>query len=309
VSAVEPHRLKVGLYIPNGDGSMSPVVKRWRDIREHSMLAEQVGFDSVWVADHMIFDFEGEPVQGRWECWTVLAGIAEATTRVEIGPLVTCVGFRNPALLAKMAETVDEISDSRLVLGLGAGWHEPEFVTYGFPYDRRASRFEEAFEIIYPLIRQGEADYTGIYVSAPNCHLRPRGPRNGGIPIMVGTDGPRLLRLAAKHADSWNTTWTRSVDELLPRLAALDAACAEVGRDPASIGRSCCVHLDFDGAQGLWSMEGTKPPNPRDLDEAVEFLAGYAETGIDHVMLWLDPGTLHSVEQAGRVIERLRAGA
>src|SRR5680860_494369 len=188
---VNPAELKVGLYIPNGDGSMTTTARHWSDILQLSVAAEAAGLDSVWVADHMIFDVPHVEIQCLWECWTSLAAIAQATSTVEIGPLVSCAGFRNPALLAKMAETVDEISGGRLVLGLGAGWHEPEFTTYGFPYDHRASRFEESFEIISQLIRKGEVDFTGEFVSAPGCTLRPRGPRGGAMPIMVGTDGPR----------------------------------------------------------------------------------------------------------------------
>jgi alkanesulfonate monooxygenase SsuD/methylene tetrahydromethanopterin reductase-like flavin-dependent oxidoreductase (luciferase family) len=308
VEPVSPQNLKVGFYIPHGDGSMTTTAKHWSDILELSLAAEQAGLDSVWVADHMIFDFPDVEIQGRWECWTVLAAIAQATSRVEIGPLVSCLGFRNPALFAKMAETVDEISGGRLILGVGAGWHEPEFTTYGFPFDHRASRFEESFDIVRELIRNGEVDYTGQYVSAPNCKLRPRGPRNGALPIMVGTDGPRLLKLAAKYADGWNTTWSRSVDEVLPRIAALDAACDDMGRDPATIGRSCCVHLDLPDAEGVWMHTGLVPPNPRTISQAAEFLASYADAGVDHVMLWLDPCTVDAVVQVGQVVARLRGG-
>ncbi|CAN5553379.1 LLM class F420-dependent oxidoreductase [soil metagenome] len=304
---VNPQALKVGLYIPNGDGTMSPTAKRWKDVLALTVAAESAGLDSVWVADHMIFDYPDTPIQGRWECWSVLAAMAQATTRIEIGPLVTCAGFRNPALLAKTAETVDEISNQRLVLGLGAGWHEPEFVSYGFPYDRRASRFEEQFQIIYNLIRQGHVDFTGEFESAPNCYLRPRGPRGATMPIMIGTDGPRLLKVAARYADIWNTTWTHSVDEVLPRIAALDAACDNVGRDPESIARSCCVFLDLDDAEGVWYSGGISTPNPRNVNQAAEFLASYAEAGISHVMLWLDPGTLDSVELAGEIVAALRS--
>ena len=305
---VSPQNLKVGLYIPNGDGSMTTTARHWSDILRLSVAAEAAGLDSVWIADHMIFDFPDVEIQGRWECWTILAAIAQATATVEIGPLVSCVGFRNPALLAKMAETVDEISGGRLVLGLGAGWHEPEFTTYGFPYDHRASRFEESFEIIRQLIRSGEVDFTGTFVSAPNCKLRPRGPRAGKIPIMVGTDGPRLLKLTAKYADEWNTTWSRSVAEVLPRLAALDAACDIMNRDPATITRSCCVYLDFPGAVGVWTAAGMQTPNPLNVKQAADVLVSYADAGVDHVMLWLDPCTTGAVELAGEAVKLLRTG-
>jgi alkanesulfonate monooxygenase SsuD/methylene tetrahydromethanopterin reductase-like flavin-dependent oxidoreductase (luciferase family) len=286
---------------------MTPTAFRWKDVLELAVAAERAGLDSIWVADHMIFDFPDVPIQGRWEAWTLLSAIAQATSRVEIGPLVACAGFRNPALMAKMAETLDEVSDGRLILGLGAGWHEPEFTTYGFPYDHRASRFEEQFHIIYNLIRHGEVDFTGTYESAPNCHLRPRGPRNGQLPIMVGTDGPRMLQLAAKHADIWNTTWTRSVDEALPRLAALDAACDNTGRDRDSIARSCCVFVDLPGAVGVWLNGKVSEPKPMTVRETADFLAAYAAAGVGHVMLWTDPFTVESIETIGEVIKELRS--
>lgn len=307
VKSIEANELKVGLYIPHGDGKMSPGIHRWADTLALTQAAEAAGLDSVWVADHMIFQFDDLPTEGRWECWTMLAALAAATSRVEIGPLVSCMGFRNPALLAKMAETVDEISNGRLVLGVGAGWHEPEFTTYGFPFDYRASRFEEAYAIMYGLLKDGEVDFTGRYFDVQGCKLRPRGPRAGSLPIMVGTDGPRLLRLAARTADIWNTTWTRSVDEILPRLAALDAACDEVGRPRESIERSACIHLDLPGAKGVWSATGTSTPNPLTKSEAAEHLMTYASAGVGHLMLWLDPCTDEAVHQAGEIVQELRS--
>ena len=304
---VAPADLKVGMYISQGDGVWSQYAKHWDEILELALLAEQVGLDSVWISDHMIFDFDGVPIQGRWECWTILAAIAARTSAITLGPLVSCTGFRNPALLAKMAETVDEISHGRLVLGLGAGWHEPEFTTYGFPFDHRASRFEEAFAIIDGLITDGFVDYTGAYESAPNCYLRPRGPRNGDLPIMIGTDGPRLLELTAQKADGWNTNWTRTADEVEPRLQTLLTACDKNGRDPDTIGKSACVLLDLEGASGVWSPKGTSVPAPLSTTEAAERLASYAQVGIDHVMLWLDPDAPAGVEIAGQVVQALRS--
>ena len=307
MSEIAPADLKVGIYISQGDGVWSQYAKHYDQILELAMLTEAVGLDSVWISDHMIFDFEGVPIQGRWECWTLLAAIAARTSTVTLGPLVTCTGFRNPALLAKMAETVDEISHGRLVLGLGAGWHEPEFTTYGFPFDHRASRFEEAFAIIDGLITDGHVDFQGTYESAPNCYLRPRGPRPGDLPLMIGTDGPRLLELTAEKAGGWNTNWTRLPEEVTPRLAALRSACEKVGRDPETIGKSACVMLDLDGASGVWSPKGTSVPAPLSINAAADRLAGYARLGIDHVMLWLDPDAPSGVEQAARVVAALRA--
>lgn len=306
MTPVDPQNLKVGLYLPNGDGKMSPGIHRWSDVLRLAQKTEETGLDSVWVADHMIFRLNDEPVEGRWECWQMLAAIAAVTSRVEIGSLVTCMAFRNPALLAKIAETTDEISDGRVILGVGAGWHEPEFTSYGYPYDHRASRFEEAFQILHDMIRTGESDFHGLYYTTDRAALRPRGPRNGRIPIMVGTDGPRLLQLTAQYADIWNTTWTSSVEEVRPRLAALDAACEQTGRDPDSIGRSCCIFVDVEGAKGVYTQYGISTPNPRSAQGVAELLGSYADAGVDHLMVWLDPYTEEAIEKLAEGVRVLR---
>lgn len=288
--------LKIGLYIPNGDGPMGNGVAHWSDVLRLAQTAETVGFDSIWVADHTLFRFEGVPTHGRWECWSILSALAAATSRVEIGPLVTCMAFRNPALLAKIAETVDEISGGRLILALGAGWHEPEFTSYGYPFDHRASRFEEGFRIVHDLIKTGRSDFQGHYVATNDCELRPRGPRPGGMPIMIGTNGERLLRLTAQYADSWNTTWIRHPHELIPLREAVDAACESVGRDPATLERTACVFLDLPNFNGRWSWNDPQSPEPVQPEQAAERLSRFAEEGLSHVMLWLDPCTEAGIE-------------
>ena len=274
-----------------GDG-----VSHWKDVIALARKAEAIGFDSVWVADHTVFRFEGVPTHGRWECWSVLAALAAATDRVEIGPLVTCMGFRNPALLAKIAETVDEISGGRLTLALGAGWHEPEFTSYGYPFDHRASRFEEGFHIVRDLVRTGRADFQGAFSSVNDCELRPRGPRPNGMPIMIGTNGPRLLRLTAQYADSWNTTWIRHPHQVPPLRDAVDAACLSVDRDPATLERTACVFLDLPNLTGRWSWNEPQPPEPLEAAAAAERIHGFAEEGLSHIMLWLDPCTEAGIE-------------
>jgi alkanesulfonate monooxygenase SsuD/methylene tetrahydromethanopterin reductase-like flavin-dependent oxidoreductase (luciferase family) len=309
--------LKVGLYIPNGDGYMSGTINRWSDVLAMATAAEDAGFDSVWVADHMIFRFsENEEPQSRWECWSLLAGLATVTKRMEVGPLVNCMSFRNPGLLAKIAETVDEMSDGRLILAIGAGWHEPEYTGFGFPFDHRYSRFEESFTMLYDLLRTGKSNFQGTYYQANEGELRPRGPRPNRIPLMIGTQGERMLRLTAKYADAWNTTWIASVEELGPLIAAVDAACAEVGRDPASLERSACVYLDMPerigrfprnstGGTGWSSNPEFVPPPARTPAENAEALRDYARAGLSHVMLWLDPSTPAGVTAFGEVLHLL----
>lgn len=304
--------LKVGLYIPNGDGYMSGSINRWSDVLAMAAAAEAAGFDSVWVADHLIFRFaDDEESQSRWECWSLLAGLAVATRRVEIGPLVSCMSFRNPGLLAKIAETVDEMSDGRLIMAVGAGWHEPEYTMFGFPYDHRASRFEEGFAVLHQLLRTGRGNFDGTYYQAVDGEVRPRGPRPNKIPLLVGTNGERLLRLTAKYADGWNTTWIASPDELTPLIAAVDRACAEVGRDRSSLERSACVYLDLADRTGRFGGHVPRhagafvPPPARDAAGNAAALREYAALGLSHVMLWLDPSTPEGVTAFGETLALL----
>src|SRR5215470_16017145 len=164
----------------------------YETIRAIAQQAEEDGFDSIWLADHLFYRNPDEPTRGIWECWTILAALAEATKRVEIGPLVLCNSFRNPSILAKMAATADEVSNGRLILGVGAGWNEPEYQAFGLPFDHRVSRFEEALQILRPLLRDGHVDFTGRYYEARDCEDVPRGPRPQGPPLLVGGEGPRL---------------------------------------------------------------------------------------------------------------------
>src|SRR5690349_22697743 len=168
----------------------------YESIRAITQQAETDGFDSIWLADHLFYRTPGEPTRGIWECWTMLAALAEATQRVEIGTLVLCNSFRHPAILAKMATAVDEVSGGRLILGVGAGWNEPEYQAFGLPFDHRVDRFEEALQILGPLLRDGHVDFAGRYYQARNCEIVPRGPRPEGPPLMVGSEGgPRMLKL------------------------------------------------------------------------------------------------------------------
>src|ERR687893_2015533 len=183
---------------------MAGATPRWSDLAAIARRAEEVGFDSLWVQDHLLFRYPDQEPEGPWESFSLLAALAAVTSRVELGTLVTCVSYRNPALTAKIADTIDEISGGRLILGLGAGWHEPEYAAFGFPYDHRVSRFEEALQIITALLRTGHVDFQGAYYTARDCELRPRGPRPEGPPILVGGSGERMLRIAARYADAWN---------------------------------------------------------------------------------------------------------
>jgi probable F420-dependent oxidoreductase len=262
-----------------------------------------VGFDSLWLYDHLLFRSPGWPEGGVWECWTVLSALAEATHRVALGPLVLCNGFRNPALVAKMATTLDEVSGGRLILGLGAGWNDVEFAALGAPFDHRVDRFEEALQILQPLLRRGQVDFAGSYYAAHSGENKPRGPRPAGPPLLIGAEGSRMLRLVARYADLWNVGFLGMPESLVEPMAALHTACADVGRDPASIEITVLV--------GVCYPEETKVP-PRygedgfvtgSAQELCAVLRGYAQLGVEHVVFDCAPDTaaVHA-----RVAEGLR---
>lgn len=299
--------LKVGLYIPHGEGFMGAGTERWSDVLRMATLAEDAGFDSVWVADHFIFRFPEADEMGRWECWSLLSALAVATKRVEIGPLVSCMSFRNPGLLAKIAETVDEISGGRLNLLVGAGWHQPEYDAFGFPFDHRVSRFEEGFTILRDLLKTGASTLDGRFEHAHDCVIRPRGPRPNEIPLIIGSNGPRMLKLMAEQADGWNTTWVTSPEDLIPLNADVDIACESVGRDPKSLHRSACVFVDTPARTGRNLPTQPGVPPARSAEEIATLFQEYADQGMDHIMLWIDPNNGEGIEEVGRALELLDA--
>ena len=281
---------------------------RWPELREMAHVAEQVGFDSLWVGDHLLYR-RPEGNVGPWEAWSTLAALAETTSRVEIGPLVAATSFHNPAMLAKKAATIDEISGGRLIVGLGAGWNEPEYSAYGFPFDRRASRFEEAFTIIRTLLRDGRIDFDGEFYQARDCELVPRGPRSTGPPLMIGSIGRRLLEFTAPHIDAWNAwhDWFGNTPEgVRPLSAALDEACRAAGRDPAQVARTVTVLVQMAGGKGRRTeLTQPTPPQRGTPDQLAELLKAYARAGVAHVQLVLDPITAASIAEFGQVLEVL----
>lgn len=309
--AVSPTRpLKIGIMLPESEREMAGETAGWTDFRAMAQRTEELGYDSLWFADHLLMHMPDHEPQGAWECWSMLAAMAAVTSRVELGPLVSCTAYRNPALTAKMAETLDEISAGRVILGLGAGWAEPEYRAFGYPYEHRFSRFDEAFTIIRQLLRDGYTDFDGHYYRASECAQRPRGPRPGGMPIMVGTfGGERMLRLIARHADIWNawalTTGNRAAG-VAPLRDAVDAACREVGRDPAALERTVAVMVDFDGAYGRPGQ--TAPSLTGTLQEMADEMLRYAEAGISHVQIYPDPCTVRGIEAFAPVLEILDRG-
>jgi len=301
-----PRRLKVGVELPVAERRARDDVPRWTDILAMARRAEVVGFDSVWVEDHLLLRPEDQEPQGHWECWSVVAALAAATQRVEIGTYVACTAFRNPALLAKMADTVDEISGGRLILGLGAGWNETDFTAFGFPYDHLASRFEEALTIISTLLREGRIDFDGGFYAARECELRPRGPRPVGPPILVGASGPRMLGITARLADAWNGASNTAERYALVRQQ-VDAACVSVGRDPADLDRTVAVLIDYTEGRGI--PNSFNPSRLPPLSGSPENLAGelraLAAAGVSHAIITTIPMTIESIEAFAPVLNLL----
>jgi alkanesulfonate monooxygenase SsuD/methylene tetrahydromethanopterin reductase-like flavin-dependent oxidoreductase (luciferase family) len=326
-------RMKLGMTLPIGVGALGdgkPVP--WTVLRAIAKQGEEVGFDSVMLPDHLLFrrsppgnnpmvDMPEGKSRGIWEAWSILSAVAEATRRVQLGTLVACTGFRNPALLAKMAETLDEISGGRVMLGLGAGWHQPEYEAFGYPFDHRVSRFEEALQILVPLLRQGRVDFQGQYYQARDCELLPRGPRPNGLLIFIGASGPRMLRLVARYADNFDADYQTGPPPVLERLAGLEAACRDVGRDPRTIGRMAATRVALAGGStsgfqvgpakdGIahFDFAGVRfPARLGSVEEVAAHLRAFEEIGIEHLTVnVVDPPGVRGLERFAAVIETLR---
>jgi alkanesulfonate monooxygenase SsuD/methylene tetrahydromethanopterin reductase-like flavin-dependent oxidoreductase (luciferase family) len=299
-----PRPFAIGVQLPEVEREV-----RWRELRAIALTAERVGFDSVWVGDHLLYR-SGNGVRGPWEAWSVMAALAAATDRVQIGPLVAATSFHSPPMLAKKAATVDEISGGRFILGLGAGWNRTEYDAFGFPFDHRASRFEEAFTIIRTLLREGAAHFSGDYYTALDCELVPR-PRPGGPPLMVGSQGPRVLRATLPHVDMWNgwhAWFGNNPNGLKQMMERIDAICVEVGRNPSEVSRTAAIMVQAPGGEGRIygdTEHAGSAPIAGSPEEIADALDGFAMPGLDHVQLVVDPITAESVEWLGRTLEEL----
>lgn len=298
--------VKVGIQLPEVER-----VVPWPELLSMARAAEDLGFDSLWVGDHLLYRRSGVTARGPWEAWSTLAALAATTERIALGPLVASTSFHNPAMLAKKAATIDEISGGRLILGLGAGWNEVEYAAFGFPFDHRVSRFEEAFTIIRTLLREGAIDFRGRYYTLRDCELLPRGPRPEGPPLLVGSVGERMLRITVPHVNSWNV-WFDDFGNSPAGVPALrervDEACREVGRDPATLERTLAVLVALQGEVGR-AYGGDKtvrhPPLRGSPEEVAEVFRAYAREGIGHLQVVLDPITPGAIEELAQVLEIL----
>ena len=276
--------------------------------------AEDVGFDTLWLGDHLLYRYGDGSTRGPWEVWTMLSALAASTSRIRLGPLVAATAFHAPPMLAKLAATVDEISGGRLVLGLGAGWNATEFAAFGFPFDHRISRFEEAFTIVRTLLREGAIDFDGRFFQARDCELLPRPARPGGPPLMVGSVGPRMLEITLPHVQLWNAWYkdsNNSPEGLEPVLRMLDEACRKVGREPAEVERTVAVLVRLPGGTGRVMGDTTQaeiPPVQGTPVEIARRLREYADLGVAEVQLVVDPITAESIQSLAPVLAELDKG-
>lgn len=311
----DTRHLQVGLNLPTWprrDGSHAS----WPEIRRLALDAEALGVDTLWVPDHLLRTLPARPVIGFWECWTILVAAAEATSRIGVGPLVACTGFRNPALLAKMAATLDEVSGGRLVLGLGSGVpaRDASWRTFGFDQDRPVARYAEAVELVVRVLREEQVTFDGRFFRADGARIAPRGPRPDGPPVWVAALGQRTARVAARWGDAIN------VNRALAGTADMEAilgirttACEAVGRDPSTLALTGWARLAIDSNGLAVEREGNLSGTP---DEVAGMLVGFRAAGLRHVTLYPstaeDAGpypalTAAALERFGPFVEALRA--
>lgn len=295
---------KIGVQLPEVERFVP-----WSELIPMAQAAEAVGFDSLWLGDHLLYDLPNGSVRGPWEVWTSLAAIAAVTTRVQIGPLVASVGFHEPAMLAKLAATVDAISGGRLILGLGAGWNEREYRAFGFPFDNRVSRFEEAFGIIRRLLAGEVVDHTGRFYDVAGGQIDPI-LRPGGIPLLVGSTAPRMMSITLPYVQSWNVWWSRfgNTVEGFEREAAMVAEhCELAGRVASEVEATAAVYVQVPGGSGrtMGSDAVVAEPLRGTQQELADQLAAFGAAGCAHLQLVVDPITQASIEWLGGVLELL----
>ncbi|MES2209663.1 MAG: LLM class flavin-dependent oxidoreductase [Chloroflexota bacterium] len=299
--------LEIGLVLPMGESFVDGSTARWAEIRELARRAEEIGFDTVWTADELLWRPSDGQTHGWWECVAMTGAVAATTSRVKVGTWILSALHRNPGLTAKAVETLDEICGGRFVFGLGSGHSGRQAHAFGLPEDHVYGRFEEAVEIIVPLLRHGRASFEGTFHAARDLEHRPVGPRPGRIPIMIGAKGPKMLRLAALHADiwSWYVEERSDLEEFGPRLAALEEACLAVGRDPTTIGKSAGIVVEPTSVSGAAKVLGT--PLRGSAEEVADGLRTFRAGGFTQVEVLVWPPTLAALEAMTPVIELLHA--
>ncbi len=319
---MDQSQMKIGVLAPIWTGSLNgqtPTIQQALAFVRH---AEQVGLDSVWLTDHLYWeayaDFRAVGIElpeewagvkgGQWECWTFAAAVAAQTSKIQIGTLVSNTTFRNPALLARMADNVIALSNGRLILGLGAGDFTSEHLAYGFDFERHVGRFEDSLQIILPLLKGERLTHHGEFHRVEDAMLLPRAEA-GAPPIMIGTlkGKPRMSRLAAQYADMWNCMIAFNdcaLDTFLNAWAPIAAACERVGRDPRTLARGATVAVNF--TDGPYAVIPTSVPFAGSIQQIADRFAEYAEHEAEHVSVIPHPWNEQGLDKLAEVIERLR---
>jgi probable F420-dependent oxidoreductase len=295
--------MKVGLVMPNAWDDPSRNVADWSAIRNCAQAAEAAGLDSIWVYDHMMYDLGGSRPVGHHEAWTLLTGLAGITTHVELGTLVVATPFRSPALLAKMAATFEEVSGGRLILGLGCGWHEPEFRAFGYPFDHRVARFEEAVQIITELVRTGRCTFEGRWYATEGAEILPpsRRPDGSTTPIHIAGRGPRMLRSVVAYADACNIAWVDTPDQLPSKIGPIQDALRNTGRDPSTLAMSVGTHLVL-GKRTEHAHGAAQRAGSGSTPEVAHMLAQYQSLGVQHLIVALTPNSAASIAILGDAV-------
>jgi alkanesulfonate monooxygenase SsuD/methylene tetrahydromethanopterin reductase-like flavin-dependent oxidoreductase (luciferase family) len=289
--------MRIGITLPlSDDDTPDGRAPTFAETLSSARQAEAVGLDAIWVFDHLLFRYPGAPDGGVREAWTTLAALAAVVPRVELGALVMCASFRNPGLMAKMAATLDDLAGGRVILGLGSGWHDPEYDAFGYPTDHRVGRFAEDLEISARLLRGERVTLAGRWRQVDDAVLVPAPARR--VPVLVAARQDRMLRLTAAWADAWNTAWFGRVEERLrAHLTGLTAACEAFGRDPATVRRTVGIRLHEPGSrEGAADATGIAA----DADGLAALFDDLAALGIDDAIVW-------AISKSPAAVERIAA--
>lgn len=296
--------MKIGVIVLAGEADGDGATPSWPSVRSFAQRAEARGLDALWMYDHFFYARDDGVIEGQHEAWTIVSALAACTERVELGTIVLCASFRSPTLLAKMAATLDEVSGGRLILGLGAGWHDPEYDTFGFPKDHRVSRFDEYLQVVGPLVRGEHVTFDGTYVQARDAALAP--PPSRPIPVLVAAFGERMLRLTARHADLWNTAWYGAPnDELRDAIEAFHGALDAEGRDRTDVGVTVGITVTDPDAPMPADQED-EPSFDGSVEELADMLAAYDGLGVAHLIVGLRPMTEASIDRLALAVDRYR---
>ena len=298
-------RFELGVVVPIFQSGADRSIPRGDEVLAQARRADALGFDTIWTPDELLWQVEGHAPRGAWDGVSVAGAVAAVTTRAKVGTWVLSALHRNQGIIAKTAESLDALSGGRFVFGLGAGHPDPgQAHAFGLPETDVFARFEESLEIIVPLLRDGHANFEGRFHAARDLLQAPRGPRPGGIPLMIGGNGPKGMRVAARYADIYSGYLTSrdTPDGLAERLAAFDAMCLELGRDPAAIGRSIgAFAYPFEPA-------GAHPGGlSGSAAEIVERIRAFQTAGYSQVELAYVPGTMAALEALAPVLEAIQA--